>query len=57
MNLKDNYKFMGSDLRKIREAKGITRKEISEEMNTSEETIRRIEKGENDPRLSTSPNL
>lgn len=53
MNLKDNYKFMGSDLRKIREAKGITRKEISEEMNTSEETIRRIEKGENDPRLST----
>ena len=44
MNLKDNYKFMGSDLRKIREAKGITRKEISEEMNTSEETIRRIEK-------------
>lgn len=53
MNLKDNYKFMGSDLRKIREAKGITRKEIAEEMNTSEETIRRIEKGENDPRLST----
>lgn len=53
MNLKDNYKFMGSYLRKIREAKGITRKEISEEMNTSEETIRRIEKGENDPRLST----
>lgn len=53
MILKDSYQFMGSDLRNIREEKGITRKEIADEINTSEETIRRIEKGENDPRLST----
>lgn len=49
----NNYDFIGSDLRKIREEKGITRKQIAEEMFISEETIRRIEKGENDPRLST----
>lgn len=49
----NNYDFIGSDLRKIREEKGITRKQIAEAMFISEETIRRIEKGENDPRLST----
>ena len=48
-----NYDFIGSDLRKIREEKGITRKQIAEAMFISEETIRGIEKGENDPRLST----
>lgn len=53
MILKDDYKFIGSDLRKIRESKGISRREISEKVYISEETIRRIEKGENDPRLST----
>lgn len=53
MNGNDDYTFVGSDLKRIRESKGITRKEISEEMYISEETIRRIEKGENDPRLST----
>ena len=53
MILKDNYNFIGSDLRKIRESKGISRKEIAEKVYVSEETIRRIEKGENDPRLST----
>lgn len=53
MILKDDYKFIGPDLRKIREAKGISRREISEKVYVSEETIRRIEKGENDPRLST----
>lgn len=49
----NNYDFIGSDLRKIREEKGIARKQIAEELFISEETIRRIEKGENDPRLST----
>ena len=29
MILKDNYNFIGSDLRKIRESKGISRKEIA----------------------------
>ena len=53
MILKDDYKFIGPDLRKIRESKGISRREISEKVYISEETIRRIEKGENDPRLST----
>lgn len=53
MTINNNYDFIGSDLRKIREEKGITRKQIAEEMFISEETIRRIEKGDNDPRLST----
>ena len=53
MNVNNDYTFIGSDLRMIRESKGITRKEMSKEMYISEETIRRIEKGENDPRLST----
>ena len=53
MIINNDYRFIGSDLRKIRESKGISRKEISEKMYISEETIRRIEKGENDPRLST----
>ena len=53
MIIDNDYSFIGSDIRKIREAKGITRKEIAENMYVSEETIRRIEKGENDPRIST----
>ncbi len=53
MIVQNDYSFIGSDIRKIREAKGITRKEIAENMYISEETIRRIEKGDNDPRLST----
>lgn len=53
MIVQNDYSFIGSELRKIREAKGISRKEISEKMYISEETIRRIEKGENDPRIST----
>ena len=53
MIVNNDYSFIGSDLRKIRESRGITRKEIAEKMYISEETIRRIEKEENDPRLST----
>lgn len=53
MIIDNDYSFIGSDIRKIRESKGITRKEIAENMYVSEETIRRIEKGENDPRIST----
>lgn len=53
MIIDNDYNFIGSDIRKIRESKGITRKEIAENMYVSEETIRRIEKGENDPRIST----
>lgn len=53
MIIQDDYSFIGKDIRKIRESKGITRKEIADKMYISEETIRRIEKGENDPRLST----
>lgn len=53
MIVNNNYSFIGSDLRKMRESRRITRKEIAEKMYISEETIRRIEKGENDPRLST----
>lgn len=53
MIINNDYSFIGTDLRKIRESKGISRKEIAEKMYISEETIRRIEKGDNDPRLST----
>ncbi|MDU2599026.1 helix-turn-helix transcriptional regulator [Anaerococcus sp.] len=53
MIIQNDYSFIGSDIRKIRESKGITRKEIAEKMFISEETIRRIEKGDNDPRIST----
>lgn len=53
MIIQNDYSFIGSDIRKIREQKGVTRKEIAENMFISEETIRRIEKGDNDPRLST----
>lgn len=53
MIIDNDYSFIGSDIRKIREAKGITRKEIAENMYVSEETIRRVEKGDNDPRIST----
>lgn len=51
--LKSDYNYIGKELRKIRESKNITRKEISEELFIAEETIRRIEKGENNPRIST----
>lgn len=53
MIIDNDYSFIGSDIRKIRESKGITRKEIAENLYISEETIRRIEKGDNDPRIST----
>lgn len=44
---------IGKKLRKLREEKNITRKELSEKTYISEETIRRIEKEDNDPRIST----
>ena len=44
---------IGKKLRKLREEKNITRKELAEKTYISEETIRRIEKEENDPRIST----
>ncbi len=47
------YTINGSILRKIRESKNISRKKISEDIYVTEETIRRIEKGKNDPRIST----
>ena len=53
MIIENDYRFIGSDIRKIRESKGITRKKIAENIFISEETIRRIEKGDNDPRIST----
>lgn len=52
--MSDNtYIFIGSELRKIRESKNVSRKEITEKLYISEETIRRIEKGNNEPRIST----
>ena len=33
MIVQNDYSFIGSDIRKIREAKGITRKEIAEKKN------------------------
>lgn len=44
---------IGKKLRKLREEKNITRKELAEKTYISEETIRRIEKEDNDPRIST----
>lgn len=48
-----NNDHIGKRIRKIREENNITRKELSERTYISEETIRRIEKEDNDPRIST----
>lgn len=41
-----------SKLREIREAKGITQKELAEEVGVTDAYICRIERGTTDPRLS-----
>lgn len=44
---------LGESIRKIREVRGISQRNLAQQVKTSQSAIARIEKGVTDPRMST----
>ncbi len=49
----DFLKLIGENIRRIREAKGFSQRELSDMTNTGKNQLGRIERGEVNPRVST----